>query len=112
MLCDQCQGIQFRRLSAAPNALSSIIVNTAILHPTSDSFRNSITQGCHFCILVRAQLGATEVDNTTLDSPGAYVTLRLRILIGDEDLEPSWSLTIVSRLGNAVLREIDEVPGS
>lgn len=112
MLCDRCQGIQLNILSAAPHTPKSVIVNTAILHETRESFHRSISQGCHFCILVRAQLDATEVEDTTGDTLKRYITLRLRIHIIDEDLEPSWSITIVSRLGNAPLREIDEVPGS
>ncbi|KAK7998321.1 hypothetical protein PG989_006361 [Apiospora arundinis] len=86
-----------------------------VLHKTQASLSSSISEGCDLCILVRAQLGATEVESDLLDELKAYVVLKLQIL--DEEGEamgfrPSpWSIDILSSLGNAPLEVIDKLPG-
>ena len=59
-------------------------------------------------------MGDTEVDSDLLDELGAYVVLKLRAIQHDDDDPDSdlqWGCTIISTLGNAVLDEIDVLPG-
>ncbi|KAK8029318.1 hypothetical protein PG991_006374 [Apiospora marii] len=85
-----------------------------VLHRTRSSFLASIDWGCNFCILLRSQLGLTEVDRNLVDGLEAYVALRLKIsdeADEDTDFKQPWSIAIISRLGNAVLDVIGGIPG-
>ncbi|KAK8868947.1 heterokaryon incompatibility protein-domain-containing protein [Apiospora arundinis] len=107
-----CHNIRFRR---QVNAIAPCPFYH-VLHKTPASLSSSINEGCDLCILIRAQLGATEVESDLLEELKAYVVLSLRIL--DEEGEalgfgPSpWSIDIISSLGNAPLEVIDKIPDS
>lgn len=111
MLCQSCLGIHFHR----PHQVFEPHSYFHVLHRTRSSFLSSIDGGCNFCILVRSQLGLTEVEDNLVNVLQAYVALRLRILDeADEgtDCEQPWSINIISRLGNVVLDVIGDIPGT
>ncbi|KAK8059216.1 HET-domain-containing protein [Apiospora saccharicola] len=93
------------------SSVSSNLVHDVV---TQSSFLSSISQGCDFCSLVKAQLGATEIKSDLLEELQAYVVLRLRVL--DDENEgagfgtPPWSITVISGLGNAPLSVINDIP--
>ena len=98
-----------------PSHISDRSATYYALHETLSSFQASIDEKCDFCILVRAQLGDTEVENSLLDGLEAYVALRLLVSDYEDDdsqYEQAWSITIVSSLGNAALDVISRVPGT
>jgi hypothetical protein len=78
LLCRQCESIRFRRLPTSNADPDSEIP----LHPTRDSFLESLRLGCRLCILISSFLNLDEPDQlprseTERDSDVAFISLRI-----------------------------------
>ncbi|KAK0710052.1 heterokaryon incompatibility protein-domain-containing protein [Lasiosphaeria miniovina] len=109
MLCASCQGIHFQTPASSHPLLAR--ATTYILHTTRQSLLDAIADGCRFCSLVRSQLGDVETASHVCDELGAYVVLRFSVSGGRAAVANGLrSVGIISRLGNAILDEIRELP--
>jgi len=78
LLCRQCESIHFRRLPT-----SSVSAHSKIpLHPTRDSFLESLRLGCRLCVLISSFLNLDEPDQPPRSEPErdidvAFISLRI-----------------------------------
>ncbi|KAK3361640.1 heterokaryon incompatibility protein-domain-containing protein [Lasiosphaeria ovina] len=109
MLCARCQAIHFQTPASSHPLLAG--ATTYVLHTTRQSLLEAIADGCRFCSLVRSQLGDVETASPVCDELGAYVVLRFSVSGGRAAVANGLrSVGIISRLGNAILDEIRELP--
>ncbi len=106
MLCRRCDSIHFSPWSGGSELLFAGFV-FAVLHKTRASFLQSLSAGCHLCIMIRGQLGSSEVDDRTCELLGADVVLRRR----SANTSRLTSVTVISKLGSGLLDIIDPLPG-
>ncbi|KAK1829442.1 heterokaryon incompatibility protein-domain-containing protein [Podospora conica] len=83
LLCQQCKAMHFRRLhlpAADPDGGPGPRVY-CILHPTRESFLESLRLGCRFCVLISSILNMDEPDQPYSSEPGrtldAFIFLRM-----------------------------------
>jgi len=106
MLCDKCSAIKFRKPDQG-NA------SYFVLHQNKQSLLQSELDGCHFCCLLRGQLGKVELRSQICHRFAAFVVLKMDFLPrADPASMRIPSLSVHSRLGNLWLRSIDDIPGA
>ncbi len=105
MLCQHCNSIRFGPWPGEDSQPFGDFFY-AVIHETRESFLRSLSAGCHLCIMIRGQLGNSEVDDRTCELLGADVVLRRSAKAGG-----STSLSIISRLGAGLLDVINSLPG-
>ena len=111
MLCARCRAISFQaktpeslRIASGPPNQGDFVFYA--LHETKESFLDSISAGCHLCIMINGQLGTHSAPDKACDWLNAWVVLR-RLATSRN----SRSVSVLSNLGGCVLNIIDPIQG-
>jgi len=111
MLCLRCRSIRFGSLEqwVVADTATAHKRDFCVLHATRESFQDSLTQGCHLCIMISGLLGLEEEgEDSICEALGAFLVL-------EKAKWPAIFKHIIVRsggLGGGILRIIDPVPGS
>ncbi|KAI0538258.1 heterokaryon incompatibility protein-domain-containing protein [Xylaria digitata] len=107
MLCERCEGIEFKALPAQDKKASF-----HILHHSRASWLRSLAKRCALCTLISSQLGEVEVRDDVCDRLKVFMVLkRRRPPAGDAIAgEMAFPVNIHSRLGFGTLSVMDALP--